>query len=58
MKFAFVVATLIAAVVAAPGEYVPFNQKFGKRCVECPEMNGAIECCFELSACYTPGCNE
>lgn len=58
MKYTLVIAALVAAVMAAPGDYVPFNHKWNRRCVECPEQNGEIECCGQLSACYTPGCNE
>jgi len=57
MKFS--VATfvlLITIVVAVPSEYVPFEPAFEKRCLICPAPSN--ECCFQLQACDTPGCNE
>jgi hypothetical protein len=60
MKFiTTLVVVLATAVFATPSEYVSYNAEFDKRCVECPNSGpGAGECCFELAACGTPGCNE
>jgi hypothetical protein len=61
MQFSLaILAAFIGLAVAGPSEeYVPYNFELGRRCVLCnPPGSGDNECCFQKSACYTPGCNE
>ena len=57
MKYTFVLAALVAAVAAMPGDYVPFQPNLDRRCTWCT-ANGVKECCVHRSMCGTPGCNE